>query len=415
MANKGNYIVYSQVLDCFIKVRKVDGEFLSELFEVLDKKLAKPGFKLMDFAKYIAESLVVNYTSLSRKYGEASVFTEATYEAVLEVYPSLTAEIACKHFNLAGREIEHAENEDVKYNLSQITKITNTIRKKVIGQDEAITNVVDAFKLMNSGFESFTSLFFIGPTGVGKTEVARQVAEHYFGDKKKLIKINCAEYSNPHEYAKLIGSPPGYVGFTEKGLLSGKAAESSQWVILFDEVEKANTKLHDLLLSLLDEGKLDDSHGDSLDFSKSMILFTSNVGIKENVGKKALGFGAATLNYKEVRSSVEEAFKTEFSPEFINRIDKVVHFNALTPEDVRKITRLTLKKLPIKITRKLVDYVVTNAYSEEYGARNIRRFIKQHITLLLAEKVLSGDTRKEYSFKFDKGGDLNVSEASSIS
>ena len=175
MAPKGNYIVYSQVLDCFIKVRKVDGEFVSEIFEQLDSLITKPGFKMVDFAKFITQAFVVNFTALSRKYGDAGVFIEASYEAVTEVYPSLTADIACKHFNLAGED-EDGETSIHSYNLKKLQQICRGIKKKVIGQEEAVNSVVDALKLMNTGFETFTSLFFIGPTGVGKTEVARQVA-----------------------------------------------------------------------------------------------------------------------------------------------------------------------------------------------------------------------------------------------
>lgn len=410
MANKGNYIVYSQVLDCFIKVRKVEGDFMGEIFTQLDEFISKPGFKMIDFAKFISQAFVVNFTSLAKKYGDAGVFIEASYEAVTEVYPSLTADIACKHFNLAGIDDEEASVHS--YNLKKLQQISRNIKKNVIGQDEAVEAVIDALKLMNTGFETFTSLFFIGPTGVGKTEVARQVASKYFKDYSKLIKINCAEYSNPHEYAKLIGSPPGYIGFNEKGLLSGKAEESSQWVILFDEVEKANTKLHDLLLGLLDEGTITDSHGDVLDFSNSIILFTSNVGIKENLGKKVVGFNNGTLSYAQIRSTIEEAFKKEFSPEFINRIDKVVHFNALTLENVRNITKLNLKYIPVKVTKKLVDYIVRGAYSEEYGARNIKRFIKQNVTLLIADKMLSGDKSKVFKPVFN-GKNLHVDGVSS--
>jgi len=411
MTPKGNYIVYSQVLDCFIKVRTVNGEFIGDVFEQLDSLITKPGFRMVDFAKFITQAFVVNFTALSKKFGDAGVFVEAAYEAVTEVYPSLTADIACKHFNLGGED-EEGEPSVHSYNLKKLQQICSGIKKKVIGQEEAVNSVVDALKLMNTGFETFTSLFFIGPTGVGKTEVARQVASQYFKDDKKLIKINCAEYSNPHEYAKLIGSPPGYIGFNEKGLLSGKAEDSSQWVILFDEVEKANTKLHDLLLGLLDEGNITDSHGAVLDFSNSIILFTSNVGIKDNLGRKFVGFNGGILSYSEIRSSVEDAFKKEFSPEFINRIDKVVHFNALSLDNVRDITKLNLENIPVKVTKKLVDYIVKGAYSEEHGARNIKRFIKQNVTLLIADKMLSGDTSKVFKPIFE-GKNLHVDGVSS--
>ena len=285
--------------------------------------------------------------------------------------------------------------------MKELISIKQKISKNIIGQDQAINEMFETFKLLNSGFESFASLFFIGTTGVGKTELARQTAEHYLKNPKRLLKINCAEYAGNHEYAKLIGSPPGYIGSNEKGILTERAEESSQWVILFDEIEKASDKLHNLLLGLLDEGTIMDNRGAVLDFSNSIILFTSNVGVKDSVNKTAIGFGEdADTSFAVVRQEITSAFKKEFPPEFINRIDSVVYFNQLTPEDAAVIAKLNLRKLPINITKKLVTYVVDNAYSAEFGARNIKRFIKKNVTLKLADKILEGSTCAKFKAIF---------------
>ena len=389
------YIVYSQVLDCFLKVRKFEANEIEGIFNALDKKIQDPNFRISDLVSFISEKAIYNYKQLANRFGDIKIFDEAVYEGVTEVYPMLTAEVACRHYNISDGEEE--EPSIVKYNLKELTKIKKGILKKLIGQNSAVEEVFTSIKLLNSGFESFASYFFIGNTGVGKTELARLTAEHYLKDKNRLIKINCGEYAQGHEYAKLIGSPPGYVGSNEKGLLTEKADESSQWVILFDEVEKANGKLHNLLLGFLDEGKITDSHGKELDFTNSIIIFTSNVGIKENVGVKRLGFGAAPSLYEDSKYEIMECFKKEFSPEFINRIDNVVFFNQLTKKDAEGITKLNLQRLPIKITKKLVSHIVDKAYSEEYGARNIKRYIKQNVTLKLADKILSGEEYKLFT------------------
>ena len=269
-----------------------------------------------------------------------------------------------------------------------------------------------SIKLISSGLGEFASLFFIGPTGVGKTELARLLASEYLGEPKKLLKINCGEYSTGHEYAKLIGSPPGYVGHNEKGILSEKAEQSSEWVILFDEIEKAHPKLLNLLLGFLDDGKLMDSHGTELDFTDSLVCFTSNVGIKGNIGKKMLGFGGEVQDYDAAKTIIEREFKDTFSPEFINRLDGVVYFNQLTKVDATAITRINLKTLPVKATKKLVDYVVENSFSPEYGARNIKRFIRNNVTIKIAEKILEAGRTKTYKPVFVDKKFISVEEIS---
>ena len=234
------------------------------------------------------------------------------------------------------------------------------------------------------------------------------MADKVLGTRKRLLKINCGEYSNSHEYSKLIGSPPGYIGHNEKGILSERAEKSSEWVIVFDEIEKAHDKLFDLLLNLMDEGTITDSHGTELDFTSSLLLFTSNIGLKEYVGKNSLGFGDTKCTYENSINVIEEAFKDKFSPEFRNRLDSVIYFNALNKSDAEKIVRLQLKVLPIRVTKKLVDFVIDNAFCAEYGARNIKRFIKNNISIKIADEILKGDDSKKYKPIFNKHDFIGV-------
>ena len=405
-----HYIVYSQILDCFLKIKKLSETDIGEMFELLDKKIDSPKFSINGLINFISRRCIIGFDGLQRRFGDVSVFSEAAYEAVTEVYPMLTADTACRHYNLSEDEEEKDLRIITGYSMADLLHVKSQISKRLIGQETAIEEVFESFKLLNSGFESFASLFFIGTTGVGKTELARLTAEYYLKNPKKLLKVNCAEYAGKHEYAKLIGSPPGYIGSNEKGILTEKAEESSQWVILFDEIEKASFQLQNLLLGLLDDGTIMDNRGTVLDFTNSIILFTSNVGVKDSVNKTAIGFGEdEDTSFAMVKNEITSAFKEEFSPEFINRIDSVVYFNQLTTENASDITKLNLSKLPINSTKKLINYVVDNAYSAEYGARNLKRFIKKNITMKLADKILEGSTCTKFKAVF-KNGNLHVEE-----
>tara|TARA_R110002012_G_scaffold130611_1_gene283121 strand:+ start:1476 stop:2726 length:1251 start_codon:yes stop_codon:yes gene_type:complete len=409
------FVTYSQALDCFVKVKKIEKMEIDAMFAILDEKLADTHYSIEEFTQFVCKSLVHEYSELVKTHGNSNLLFESLYSCVVEVYPILTIESACMHFNyLAEREkskdpLPFKSQESSNYKMDELVNIRKKIEGNIIGQDNAVDKMFNMFKLVNSGFESFGSAFFIGPTGVGKTHIAQLIAKHYMGGEDRILKINCSEYAGPHEYAKLIGSPPGYVGSNEPGILASKAEESSKWVILFDEIEKADTKLHNLLLGFLDDGEITDNKGNVLDFTNSIFLFTSNVGIHDNVGIKTVGFENKVSTYESTKEKVMDAFKQEFSPEFINRIDEIIFFNQLTRKDAEAITKLNLRDLPIKITKKLVSHVVDNAYSPEYGARNIKRYIKQNITLKLADKILNGSEAKKFNPKF-QSGELYVEE-----
>jgi len=272
-------------------------------------------------------------------------------------------------------------------NTKDLQKLEDTLNKQVIGQQEAVKATVDAIKLMVTGLADFSTLFFVGPTGNGKTRLAKVLSDVYYKDR--FFKVNCGEYSSAHEYAKLIGSPPGYIGHTEKSVLTEKAELSNSWIFLFDEIEKAHPKFYDFLLNLMDEGKITDSNGKVLDFSKSIFIFTSNKGMAEGkIGSSRMGFSKEKITYDESKDGIRESIKKSFSPEFLNRIDKIILFNQLNKEELVKVARLELNGVPVKKTKELLTYLIENGYSEEYGGRHLAKYIKNNIAILVANAVL---------------------------
>ena len=381
---------------------------------------------LEDYKKYLVKKFVLDVDVImhhiqnSDMYEEEEIY-DIVYDHIISLYPNFSMSFICTDLNsntfmsglndssifdkLRKKLGEDKDEQDINLSsLDDIKAAEKAFRKNILGQDEAIDSVIKALKLTATGLSQGTSFLFVGPTGVGKTELAKILGEKYSGN---FYKINCAEYAGGHEYAKLIGSPPGYVGHTEKSLMAEKAEKSNRWVFLFDEIEKAHHKLYDFLLSLLDDGTCTDNMGNVLDFSESLFIFTSNKGIVESKQRR-VGFTQNDPTEEEKVDAVKNSVKGHFSPEFMNRIDEVVVFNSLTKKDVRKIAKLQLGKIPIQITEPLVDYVVKHGYSREYGARNIARFIKNNISDKIADAILNKKVpRKEgeyYSPKITKDG-----------
>tara|TARA_R110002074_G_scaffold23610_1_gene71325 strand:+ start:1168 stop:2418 length:1251 start_codon:yes stop_codon:yes gene_type:complete len=401
---KNKFIVYSHTLDRFIPIKKLGEDELEKLVVQMLDAITTPKYSITEYVKFILEKLVIGYDTVIKECDEDGA-PEALFECVTEIYQGFSLEMMNKTVNSYIDAADSPQKNGKKrkaLTFQDFSGIEGQIKNTIVGQDEPITEIMKQLRLMKSGLCDNSNLFFIGPTGVGKTELAKILADKVMGSRKKLLKINCGEYSNSHEYAKLIGSPPGYIGHNEKGILSERAEKSNEWVIVFDEIEKAHDKLFDLLLNLMDEGTITDSHGTELDFTNSLLLFTSNIGLKEYVGKNSLGFGETQLTYENSKSAIEDAYKDKFSPEFRNRLDSVIYFNALNKDDAEKIVRLQLKALPIRVTKKLVNFVTENAFSEEYGARNIKRFIKNNISIKIADEILKGDKSVKYKAVFNK-------------
>ena len=342
------------------------------------------------------------FDNLPEDEGERLPILHAVYKSIIDAYPPFDLNFVCGDINngtyledmhkVMGEmfaQVAAAQSQPQRLKsiqtLGDVSALSKHIRKNLVGQEEAVQRVVDSIKLIASGLYKNASFFFIGPTGVGKTELARLLGQKYSGN---FWKINCAEYSGSHEYAKLIGSPPGYVGHNDKSIMAEKAEESNKWVILFDEIEKAHPKFYDFLLSLLDDGTCTDNMGRILDFSESIFIFTSNQGISDiRLGKK-LGFTDKTVTVSSSEEEIRESVKKKFPSEFMNRIDNYVFFNTLERTHLRKIATLSLRNIPIKRYKALLDFIVDNGYSEEYGARNIKRFIKNEVATVVAETLL---------------------------
>ena len=303
------------------------------------------------------------------------------------------------------------KKEEAKFPLKdELSRIEKEIKNAIIGQEEAINEILLSIKLLLTEISNFSSFFFVGPPGNGKTLVAKTLGKAFTGN---FYKINCAEYSSSHEYAKLIGSPPGYIGHSDKSVLAEKAEISNSWVFLFDEIEKAHPKFYDFLLSLLDDGTITDNMGRVLDFSKSIFIFTSNEGIHSlGIGQRGLGFGDTTKNYTNYQEQIEESIKKHFSPEFLDRIDKMVFFKKLTRHELEQVTRLELVDYPIRRTIGLIEFILSQADTDELGARRVGKLIKRYVGPVIADALLEQKipkTGKLYSTKITSKGKLVIS------
>ena len=425
------YRLVCESVDLIVLVKKLSPAQERKLFKYvknLVKDIEEP-LSISRYEKYILSKTLAEpaefFDKLPKDEKVASKVIHAVYETILQVYPMLEINLLCSNLNHEGvllsnlgdifkflegvsgaateeeYEVE-LEESGGRYSRPKISSLEDILRaekyfkRNIVGQDAAIEGIIKAVKVIASGLASRTALFFVGPTGVGKTELGRLLGKRYSGN---FMKVNCAEYASAHEYAKLIGAPPGYVGHGEKSLLAEKAEKSNRWVFLFDEVEKAHHKLFDFLLSLLDDGKVCDNLGRELDFSESIFLFTSNQGVSELRGGKRVGFSEEEVTYEKSRQQVKESIKKKFTPEFMNRIDSFIYFNSLSQNDCLKIAKLSLKDIPIKRHKTLFKYMVRNGYSEQYGARNIQRFVKNNVGVRVAEMILQKRVP-------DKEGDL---------
>jgi len=267
-----------------------------------------------------------------------------------------------------------------------LSKLRRYLKTNIIGQDEAIDCLVNASKLICTGFADRATFFFLGPTGVGKTQVSKLFAEKFCG---RHFKIDCGEYESGHEFNKLIGSPPGYVGHSEENILKKKSQESNCWVFIFDEIEKASPKLFDRLLGWIETGIITDNAGCELDFSKSVFIFTSNVGVRSAKTGAGVGFSTEERTYDNAREDILKEMERTFSPEFRNRLDFTVFFNQLSRDDIKKIVINEVENnVPIVLNEDIINFIIDNGFSAKYGARQLQRFIKTNVTLKVAEAQL---------------------------
>lgn len=296
----------------------------------------------------------------------------------------------------------------------RLLKLEDVLHERVIGQSDAVISISKAIRRARVGLKSpnrpIGSFIFSGPTGVGKTELAKALAEAMFGSEDNMIRVDMSEFMEKHSTSKLIGSPPGYVGYDDGGHLSELVRKKPYSVILFDEIEKAHPDVFNIMLQILDDGRLTDSKGRHVNFKNTVIIMTSNVGASMIASQSKLGFSTAQDEkkdkYEKLKDTVMEEMKKAFRPEFLNRIDDIIVFAHLAPEEIRQIVDLMLKdlfkrlserELNVEVTDEVKDFLAKDGYSEAYGARPLRRLIQKKIEDILAEEILTnkyapGDT-----------------------
>ena len=308
---------------------------------------------------------------------------------------------------ITGIPVERIEENES----SRLLGMTDTLSKKVIGQDNAIDKLVRAIKRTRVGLKDpkkpIGSFIFLGPTGVGKTELAKVLANYLFDKDDALIRVDMSEYMEKFSISRLVGAPPGYVGYEEGGQLSEKVRRKPYSVILLDEIEKAHPDVFNILLQILDEGFLTDGLGHKVDFRNTILIMTSNIGARD-VQDFGAGIGfetkSRTDNINEnLNSTIDKALQRTFNPEFINRLDDIIIFNSLTKDDLYKIIDINLQKLylkaneigySIKLTDKAKDFLIEKGYNPKYGARPLERAIQKYLEDVIAEEILSGELKK---------------------
>ncbi|HPQ42221.1 MAG TPA: ATP-dependent Clp protease ATP-binding subunit, partial [bacterium] len=296
------------------------------------------------------------------------------------------------------RRLEESESR-------KLLSMDQDLHQRIIAQDEAIDAVVRAIRRSRSGLKDPTkpigSFIFMGPTGVGKTELARALAENLFGDEKAMISIDMSEFMEKHSVSRLVGSPPGYVGYGEGGQLTEKVRRRPYSVVLLDEIEKASADIFNILLQVMEEGHLTDGMGRRVDFRNCILIMTSNIGAKFIRTGTTLGFAptseADRRSYQKMKETVLQEMKNTFSPEFLNRVDEVVVFHQLTKDHIRDIMDLNLARLnkqlqeiglEMEVTAAARDWLVDKSYQPAYGARPVKRTIRRYIENPLSEELL---------------------------
>ncbi len=311
--------------------------------------------------------------------------------------------------------------------------LEDTLHQRLIGQDEAVTAVSRAIRRARVGLKNpnrpIASFIFSGPTGVGKTELAKSLASYFFGSEEAMIRLDMSEFMESHTVSKLIGSPPGYVGFDEGGQLTEAVRRKPYTVVLFDEIEKAHPDVFNLLLQLLDDGRLTTAQGRTVDFKNTLIIMTSNIGSKA-IEKGGGGFGfdysdnEAESRYNRIRDKVNEDLKQSFRPEFLNRLDEIIVFRQLTKDEVKQIadimlreisTRLSERGIVLEVTERFKDRVVEEGYDPNYGARPLRRAIMRLLEDSLAEAMLSGEVNDGDTAVVDINDDGQVKVSRQVS
>ncbi|MFO1051587.1 MAG: AAA family ATPase [Planctomycetota bacterium] len=415
----GFVIKYFDLIDEFIRIRCCAEDVVAELLrhEITNKA---------SYRSRVVEACVPEYRSdvraaLRRLDDEhdPEVVEELLYQLCIDVNPGLEIhQVSLPAQRVAGQAAEDSALRPAgAISHSGLQRralgLERALRSQVVGQDDAIDCMVRAVKKAAVGLKRpgtpIGTFLLVGRTGTGKTELAKALAQSLFDEPGRLIRIDCSEYALPHEYAKLIGSPPGYIGHNEGGYLTESVRKKKQCVVLFDEIEKAHQKVHNLLLQLLDEGILTDSKGQQVSFAETIVIMTSNLGVEKlDALRTRMGFGRTqgiAVGGLQLREATIDALKEAFRPEFVNRIDEIAVFH---PLDVRVCVRIANRMLRevsdllsrsglcVEFASGVKTQLAKEGFSEEYGARELRRLIKRKIEdpltdLILGENLGTGD------------------------
>lgn len=379
--------------------------------------------KMKDYEEKLEEALTNNDLEMA---SEIKKKRDAAKEKLSKFKKKYSRDSKRKKIEVTAEDIAVVVSEWTKIpvsrlNESETTRLKNlekTLHKRVIGQEEAVSAVSRAVRRGRVGLKSnnrpIGSFLFLGPTGVGKTEVSKALAEAVFGKEDAMIRVDMTEYMEKHSVSKLIGSPPGYVGYDEGGQLSEKVRRHPYSVLLFDEIEKAHPDVFNILLQVLDDGRITDSQGRKVDFKNTIIIMTSNAGAQSIIEPKKLGFASGNdekADYNHMKDSVMEEVRRIFKPEFLNRIDETLVFRALNKQDMKKIVSIMMSELVTRaeeqmgitlvIKDSLKSYIVDSAYDPKYGARPLRRKIQTDVEDLLAEEIITS--------KYKKGDTISIS------
>ena len=383
------------------ELKKKAAEIKLEKMEVVKKQNYEQAAQLRDKEKKLLVKLEVEKEKFAKQMDleKQTIVLETVYQVVS---------------SMTKIPVNKMDADDSK----ALMNLDKSIMGKVIGQDAAVVKIAKSIKRNRLGIKDpnrpIGSFIFLGSTGVGKTHLAKQLAKEMFGTEDSLIRVDMSEYQEKHSISKLVGAPPGYVGYEEGGLLTEKVKNKPYSVILFDEVEKAHKDVFTVLLQILDDGHVTDSLGRKINFKNTLIILTSNLGVKK-LQDFGTGIGFSNNSYADEEAKKEilmKEMKNFFSPEFINRIDDTIVFNSLSPEDIEKITEIELKKLMTRLGEmkytvtyndEVVKYLAKIGFDEVYGARPLKRAIQDKIEDLLSEEVLTGKMveGKSYQIKMD--------------
>ena len=375
-------------------VRKIEAK-IDELYEAREQALIdgdmELAIKIREDERALEEKCQKEKKKAEKKGQKASG----------KIGESQIAEVVAKWTHIPVQRLEEKERERLK-------RLEETLHERVVGQDEAVQAVARAVRRGRAGLKDpnrpIGSFLFLGPTGVGKTELTKALAYAVFGSEKDMIRVDMSEYMEKQSVSKIIGSPPGYVGYEEGGQLSEKVRRKPYSVVLFDEVEKAHPDVFNMLLQVLEDGHITDAQGRRVDFKNTIIIMTSNAGANRIISPKTLGFGQKMdeeESHKRMKEGVMEEVKHIFKPEFINRIDEMIVFHVLNEKNIRDIVDILMRIFTDRVKKQMdirleidggvADFVAKEGFDRDYGARPIRRAMQTHVEDTLAEAVLNGD------------------------